>query len=80
METAAAFFEDCAPKKHRPSQRDQTEKRAQEIIPAIYERVLQSDVKNGGVLGDVHATENLIRKSGNRKQEKTKATKVLLTS
>jgi hypothetical protein len=45
VQAAAAFFENRAPQKNRARQRDQSEESAQDIIPAIYECVLQPDVK-----------------------------------
>ena len=52
VQSAAALLEHRRPEKHGAGQRDQPEQRAQEIIPAIHERVLQPDVKDGGVFGD----------------------------
>src|SRR5438034_712302 len=46
VEAATAFLEDGTPEKNRARQRNQPEKRAQKIIPAINKCVLQPDVKN----------------------------------
>ncbi len=50
MESAASLFENRAPQKNRTGERDQSERRAQKIIPAINERVLEPDVEDGNVL------------------------------
>src|SRR5207245_7851625 len=52
VQAAAALFEDRAPKEHGAGERDQSEGRAQKIIPAIHERVLEPDVEDRNVLVD----------------------------
>src|SRR5262245_15562128 len=54
MQATTAFLEDGGPEKHRAGQRYQPEQRAQEVIPAIHECVLQSDVKDRSVLLQAH--------------------------
>ena len=78
VQLSAAFLEHGTPQENRAGQRDQAKESAQEIIPAIHERVLQSDVKDRNVLADVHEreTNQETRKAGNGKQKETKATKV----
>src|SRR5450631_3636581 len=55
VQAAAAFVKNGAPEKDGAGQWYQTEKRAQEIIPAVDERVLQPDIEDGDVLLDLHA-------------------------
>ena len=53
VQSAAAFLKNRAPEKDGAGQRNQSEERAQKIIPAINERVLQPEVKNRNVLVDL---------------------------
>src|SRR5438105_3042046 len=53
-EAAAALVEDSAPEEDSSGQRNQTKKSAQKIVPAIYERVLQSQIKNSAVSREIH--------------------------
>src|SRR4029077_9854145 len=52
VQSAATLLEHSRPEKHGAGERDQPEHVAQEIIPAIHERVLEPDVKDGSVLRD----------------------------
>ena len=52
MQSAATLLEHGSPEKHGAGERYQPEQRAQEIIPAVHERVLEPDVKDGAVLRD----------------------------
>ena len=52
MESAAALFENRAPQKNGAGERDQTERRAQKIIPTINKSVLEPDVEDRNVLVD----------------------------
>src|SRR6266404_1895464 len=53
VQAAAAFVKNGAPKKDRAGEGNQTEEGAQEILPAIHERVLEPDVKDRNVLVDL---------------------------
>ena len=52
VQSAATLLEHSRPEKYGAGQRDQPEQRAQEIIPAVHERVLEPDVEDRGVLSD----------------------------
>jgi hypothetical protein len=65
VESAASLFENRAPQKNRTGERDQSERRAQKIIPTINERVLEPDVEYGNVFVSSH-TKNRIRKPGSQ--------------
>src|SRR4029077_5967974 len=52
VQSAATLLEHGRPEKHGAGERYQPKQSAQEIIPAVHERVLEPDVKNGRVLGD----------------------------
>ena len=69
VQFAATLLEHGRPEKHGAGERYQPEQRAQEIIPAVHERVLEPDVKNGRVLGDLFTLmHKLIRKPGNARK------------
>ncbi len=57
VQSAATLLEHGRPEKHGAGERYQREQCAQEIIPAVHERVLEPDVKDGSVLGDLHGRE-----------------------
>ena len=72
MQPAAALLEHRTPEKHCAGQRNQAEQRAQEIIPAIHERVLEPDVKDGSVLRDrarAHARAAIVIEISNVENE-----------
>ena len=52
MHSSAALVEDRAPQKNCPRERDQAEESPQKIIPAVDERILQPEIKDGDVLSD----------------------------
>ena len=56
-----------APEKDGAGKRDQAEERAQEIIPAVNKGVLESDIEDGEVFGEIHdevgAVKRLIARS-----------------
>src|SRR6202035_5153937 len=53
VQAAAALLEHRGPKKHCAGQRNQAKQSAQKIIPAVNERVLQSNIKDREVFFDV---------------------------
>src|SRR5882724_807553 len=76
VESAASLFENRAPQKNRTGERDQSERRAQKIIPAINERVLEPDVEDGNVLVDparAHAvTVIVVEKKARQKRQRAR--------
>src|SRR6266480_520451 len=65
LQPAPPLFEYGAPEKNGTRQRNQREKRAQEIIPAINKRVLQPKIKDADVLVDLHGPKiRLLMKAG----------------
>src|SRR4030095_9834313 len=57
--STAALAENGAPEKYRAGQRDDTEQRPQEIIPAIHEGVLQSEVEDTYVFLQMHTRRSV---------------------
>ena len=51
---AARFLKNRTPEKNGAGERNQTKKGTQEVVPAIDKCVLQSDIKNADVFGQVH--------------------------
>src|SRR6059036_519877 len=75
MQAATALLEHRAPEKHRAGEWDQAKQRAQKIIPAIHERVLQPDVKHRDVFGDrAHA-----RARNRNRNEKMSSTSTIMS-
>ena len=66
VQPAATLLEHGRPEKHGAGERYQPEQRAQEIIPAVHERVLEPDVKDGCVLSDPARGHARARNSRNR--------------
>src|SRR6266480_520452 len=65
VQPATPLCENGAPEKNGTRQRNQREKRAQEIIPAINKRVLQPKIKDADVLVDLHGAKiRLLMKAG----------------
>ena len=54
VQAAAAFLKNRAPEKDGSGQRNQTEQRAQKIVPAISERILDPEIKDREIFLERH--------------------------
>src|SRR5262249_46238518 len=58
--SATALLKNGPPEKDSADERNQTKDRAQEIIPAINERVLNPEIENSEVLLQLHQCDNYL--------------------
>src|ERR1700730_3067688 len=76
VQAAAALVINGAPEKNAAGQRNQTEERAQKIIPAIHERVLEPDVEDRDILVDLHTYARRNSPLNTRKDTKISGTNI----